>query len=155
MYLSNGSPPSAGSISSSAGSLVGSGKLLLGSSGSNLNSKRTATAGSGKHHRNGTWNEKKRAGMSFMIVIVFFAVFALIILVEIVMIDEKSKSMGVGGRHGLGGASSYSREAAPDYEDVKEEYSVEEALYQKNVRIIREMAQSRSEFHSFCIDRVE
>lgn len=134
---------------SSAGSIGGSGKLLVGSAG---NTKRsgTAAAGGGGKHRNGIWNEKKRAGMSFMIVIAFFAVFALIILVEIVMIDEKSKSMGVGGRHGIGGAASgYSRtggEAAPDYEDVKEEYSIEEALYQKNLRTIRDMRLNRSEY---------
>lgn len=145
-HLSKGSPTGGGSVASSSGSVT---KPLLGagSSGSinsSGSSKRTGTGGS----KRGMWNEKKRAGMSFMIVIAFFAVFALIIIVEIVMIDEKSKAIGVGGRHGLGGGS-YSRlggEAAPDYEDVKEEYSIEEALYQKNARVIKEMRMSRSEY---------
>lgn len=92
-----------------------------------------------------SWNEKKRAGMSFLIVIAFFAVFALIIIVEIVMIDEKSKSAGVTGRHG-----SYGRqngEVAPDYEEVRDpEYSVEEAVFLKNSRFIKDLKQVKSEY---------
>lgn len=93
-----------------------------------------------KRGKRGTWNEKKRAGMSFLIVIAFFAVFGLIILTEILMIDEKSKSsngMRRGGYNRLG-------ESAPDYEDVKEEYSIEEAIFLKNNKFIKDLKQSRS-----------
>lgn len=117
------------------------------STGHGIFKKRTSNAS-----KRGIWNEKKRAGMSFVIVIAFFAVFIMIILLEIVMVDEKSKAVGVSGHHGIGMAGSYSRlggEAAPDYEDVKEEYSIEEALYQKNARFIREMRQSRSMYRFF------
>lgn len=90
-----------------------------------------------------SWNEKKRAGMSFVIVIAFFAVFALIIIVEIVMIEEKSKGAGVAGRHG-----SYGRQmgdGAPDYEEVRDaEYSVEEAVFLKNNRFIKDLKQGKS-----------
>lgn len=101
-----------------------------------------SSAGRTKRSKRGNWNEKKRAGMSFLIVIAFFAVFGLIILTEILMIDEKSKTSNNGMRHGGG----YNRlgESAPDYEDVKEEYSIEEAIFLKNNRFIKDMKQSRS-----------
>lgn len=79
------------------------------------------------------WNEKKRAGMSFLIVIAFFTVFALIILTEILMIDEKNKTQSFGGsasiRH-----NTYNRfgESIPDYEDVKDEYSIEDVVFLRN-----------------------
>lgn len=78
------------------------------------------------------WNEKKRAGMSFLIVIVFFTVFALIILTEVLMIDDKNKSQsftGGGLRH-----AGYNRfgESIPDYEEVKDEYSIEDAVFLRN-----------------------
>lgn len=99
-----------------------------------------------KRGKRGTWNEKKRAGMSFLIVIAFFAVFGLIILTEILMIDEKSKTSSNGMRHG-----GYNRlgESAPDYEDVKEEYSIEEAIFLKNNRFIKDIKQSRSRCNCF------
>lgn len=85
------------------------------------------------------WNEKKRAGMSFLIVIAFFTVFALIILTEVFMIDEKNKSQafsGGGGGGGLGGLrhSGYNRfgESVPDYDEVKDEYSIEDAVFMRN-----------------------
>lgn len=114
MYI-NGSPPASGGSSNG--------------SRSKRNGKR------------GSWNEKKRAGMSFLIVIAFFAVFGLIIITEILMIDEKSKSTGIGVRHG-----SFNRlgESVPDYDDVKEEYSIEEAVFLKNNRYIKDLKQSRS-----------
>lgn len=75
--------------------------------------------------------------------IAFFAVFALIIIVEILMVDEKSKKVGVVGRHG-----SYGRqivEGAPDYEEVRDpEYSVEEAVFLKNNRYIKDLKQGKS-----------
>lgn len=106
------------------GSDHGSKTSLLGSS---LRSKR--------YNKRGTWNEKKRAGMSFLIVIAFFTVFALIILTEVLMIDEKNKNQSFGGS-GLRRTGGYSRfgESIPDYEDVKDEYSIEEAVFLRNNR---------------------
>lgn len=88
-----------------------------------------------KRAKRGLWSEKKRAGMSFLIVIAFFAVFALIILTEILMIDEKNK-----GQSGLryGNLNRFG-ESIPDYDDVKDEYSIEEAVFMRNNRLIREM----------------
>lgn len=81
--------------------------------------------------------------MSFLIVIAFFAVFALIIIVEIVMLDEKSKKVGVVGRHGSYGRQSV--EGAPDYDEVRDpEYSVEEAVFLKNNRYIKDLKQGKS-----------
>lgn len=103
------------------------------SGGSNIRSKRNG--------RRGLWNEKKRAGMSFLIVIAFFAVFGLIIITEILMIDEKSKNTGISLRHG-----TFNRigESAPDYDDVKEEYNIEEAVFLRNNRFIKDLKQSKS-----------
>lgn len=70
--------------------------------------------------------------MSFLIVIAFFAVFALIILTEILMIDEKNRGQTVGSVNRFG-------ESIPDYEDVKDEYSIEEAVFMRNHRMLREM----------------
>lgn len=104
-----------------------------------------SSAGRTKRGKRGSWNEKKRAGMSFLIVIAFFAIFGLIILTEILMIDEKSKASTNGMRH-----AGYNRlgESAPDYDDVKEEYSIEEAIFLKNNRFIKDVKQSRSKFGS-------
>lgn len=80
------------------------------------------------------WNEKKRAGMSFLIVIAFFTVFALIILTEVLMIDEKNRTQTFANGGNALRHSSYSRfgESVPDYEDVKDEYSVEDAIFLRN-----------------------
>lgn len=86
--------------------------------------------------KRGTWNEKKRAGMSFLIVIAFFAVFALIILTEVLMIDEKNRGGSNGMRYGT---LNRFGESIPDYEDVKDEYSVEEAVFMRNHRLLRDM----------------
>lgn len=63
------------------------------------------------------------------------------------MIDDKNKGQsfgnGIGLRHG-----SYNRfggESIPDYDDVKDEYSIEEAVFQRNNRIIKENKQNHSE----------
>lgn len=126
MY-SLGSPPKSSSTSN-----------LLGLGGSGGRTKRS--------YRRGTWTEKKRAGMSFLIVIAFFTVFALIILTEILMIDEKNRGptlSGIGLRH-----NGYGRfgESIPDYEDVKEEYSIEEAVFLRNNHIGKDVKQNRSKF---------
>lgn len=121
------SPSTSTASSLATGSISGSVKSLTGK----RSSKRVS------------WNEKKRAGMSFLIVIAFFAVFALIIIVEIVMIDEKSKKVGVIGRHGSYGRQTI--EGAPDYDEVRDpEYSVEEAVFLKNNRYIKDLKQSKS-----------
>lgn len=107
-----------------------------------------------KRAKKGLWTEKKRAGMSFLIVIAFFAVFGLIILTEILMIDEKSKNSGAGSRHG-----GRFGESIPDYDDIKEEYNIEEAVFLRNNRFIKDLKQSRSKqqflaffsnFRSYC-----
>lgn len=90
---------------------------------------RAATLTSTVRHRRSfkrNWTEKKRAGMSFLIVIAFFTVFALIILTEILMIDDKNKNQSYGGSTSLRHNSGYSRfgESIPDYDDVKDEYSI-------------------------------
>lgn len=94
-----------------------------------------------KRGKKGIWTEKKRAGMSFLIVIAFFGIFGLIILTEILMIDEKSKNTGIVGRHG---GLNRLGESVPDYDDVKEEYSIEEAVFLRNNKFIKELKQSKS-----------
>lgn len=78
------------------------------------------------------WTEKKRAGMSFLIVIAFFTLFALIILTEILMIDDKNKTQSFSS--GISHHASYNRfgESVPDYEEVKDEYSIEDAVFLRN-----------------------
>lgn len=131
MY-SHGSPPNSSKMS------------LLGGSGNR--SKRS--------YKRGVWNEKKRAGMSFLIVIAFFAVFALIILTEILMIDDKNKNQSFGGAVGMrhGGYNRFG-ESIPDYDDVKEEYSIEEAVFLRNNRIIKENKKNRGK--SFYLNKFE
>ncbi|XP_034193188.2 uncharacterized protein LOC117610200 isoform X1 [Osmia lignaria lignaria] len=63
---------------------------------------------------------KERANMSFMLVVMFFAVFGLIVLTEIFLIDER-RGVGVGGTGALGGHRSGHRlPAAPDRPDYGE-----------------------------------
>lgn len=73
------------------------------------------------------------------------------------MIDDKNKGQsfgnGIGLRHG-----GYNRfgESIPDYEDVKDEYSIEEAVFLRNNRLIKENKQNRSKYdddgrHAICI----
>lgn len=66
---------------------------------------------------------KERANMSFMLVVMFFAVFGLIVLTEIFLIDERrSTSVGSGATGGVGGHRPGHRLASapdrPDYEEV-------------------------------------
>ncbi|XP_060811054.1 beta-1,4-galactosyltransferase galt-1 isoform X2 [Bombus pascuorum] len=63
---------------------------------------------------------KERASMSFMLVVMFFAVFGLIVFTEIFLIDER-RGVGVGGTGALGGHRSGHRlPAAPDRPDYGE-----------------------------------
>lgn len=63
---------------------------------------------------------KERANMSFMLVVMFFAVFGLIVLTEIFLIDERRSN--VGGTGSLGGHRNGHRFVAPpdrpDYEEI-------------------------------------
>lgn len=104
-----------------------------GSDGSKLSLLGNTLSGRNKRSYKRQWNEKKRAGMSFLIVIAFFTVFALIILTEILMIDEKNKSQSFGGGGSLR-HSGYNRfgESIPDYDEVKDEYSIEDAVFVRN-----------------------
>lgn len=116
MYT-NGSPPhtkTGGSSSngrnagsSSGGGGGGSSSSSSGSKKKNFNKKKTR------------WGARERAGMSFLIVIAFFAVFGLIIFTEILMIDDRNggRSPGVIVRH-VNVNNRYG-ESIPDYEDVK------------------------------------
>lgn len=64
---------------------------------------------------------KERANMSFMLVVMFFAVFGLIVLTEIFLIDDRHGS-NIGGTGALGGHRNGHRLIAapdrPDYEEV-------------------------------------
>ncbi|XP_055372133.1 hybrid signal transduction histidine kinase E [Condylostylus longicornis] len=85
----------ANSISSNSNNIGGNGNNHIGYVGNNImggNSKR--------HYRKHTWGTRERAGMSFLIVIAFFAVFGLIILTELFMIDDKNRGGMVMLRHG-------------------------------------------------------
>lgn len=63
---------------------------------------------------------KERANMSFMLVVMFFAVFGLIVLTEIFLIDER-RGVGVGGTGALGGHRNGHRlPPAPDRPDYGE-----------------------------------
>lgn len=61
---------------------------------------------------------RERANMSFFIVVMFFAVFGVIVLTEILLIDERGRGGGVGlsgGRHA--GGRLHGIADRPDYED--------------------------------------
>lgn len=60
------------------------------------------------------------------------------------MIDDKNKGQSFG--NGIGMRHGYNRfgESIPDYDDVKDEYSIEEAVFLRNNRIIKENKQNRS-----------
>ena len=65
---------------------------------------------------------KQRESMSFMLVVIFFAIFGLIVLSEIFLIDEKRGS-NMGNTGTFGGHRSGHRLTAvadhPDYEELK------------------------------------
>ncbi|KAJ9597749.1 hypothetical protein L9F63_011357, partial [Diploptera punctata] len=56
---------------------------------------------------------RERANLSFFIVVMFFAVFGVIVLTEIFLIDERGRGSGVLVRH-----SGRRRGDRPDYEDA-------------------------------------
>uniref|UniRef100_A0A6P4FKS7 Uncharacterized protein LOC108050731 isoform X2 n=1 Tax=Drosophila rhopaloa TaxID=1041015 RepID=A0A6P4FKS7_DRORH len=76
------------------------------------------------------WGTRERSGMSFLIVITFFAVFGLIILTEVFMIDERTHSGMLAMRAGGGGGASLGGrmgDSMPDYDNVKEDYDLLDA----------------------------
>ncbi|XP_017047978.1 uncharacterized protein LOC108092756 [Drosophila ficusphila] len=76
------------------------------------------------------WGTRERSGMSFLIVITFFAVFGLIILTEVFMIDERTHSGMLAMRAGGGGGISLGGrmgDSMPDYDNVKEDYDLLDA----------------------------
>ncbi|KAH8249338.1 hypothetical protein KR032_008589 [Drosophila birchii] len=76
------------------------------------------------------WGTRERSGMSFLIVITFFAVFGLIILTEVFMIDERTHNGMVSMRAGGGGGASLGGrmgDSMPDYDNVKDDYDLLDA----------------------------
>ncbi|XP_070139408.1 uncharacterized protein [Drosophila kikkawai] len=76
------------------------------------------------------WGTRERSGMSFLIVITFFAVFGLIILTEVFMIDERTHNGMVAMRAGGGGGASLGGrlgDSMPDYDNVKDDYDLLDA----------------------------
>ncbi|KMY90077.1 uncharacterized protein LOC6732193 isoform X1 [Drosophila simulans] len=76
------------------------------------------------------WGTRERSGMSFLIVITFFAVFGLIILTEVFMIDERTHSGMLAMRAGVGGGASLGGrmgDSMPDYDNVKDDYDLLDA----------------------------
>ncbi|XP_069963106.1 uncharacterized protein [Bactrocera oleae] len=69
------------------------------------------------------WGSRERAGMSFLIVIAFFAVFGLIVLMELFMIDDRSHTGMMALRHG-NNFGSRSGDSMPDYDNVKDDYDL-------------------------------
>uniref|UniRef100_A0A1A9W2J7 Glycosyltransferase family 92 protein n=1 Tax=Glossina brevipalpis TaxID=37001 RepID=A0A1A9W2J7_9MUSC len=78
-----------------------------------------------KRNKKHNWGTRERSGMSFLIVIAFFAVFGLIILTEIFMIDERAH----GGMilRGGGGYGNRLGDSMPDYDNVKDDYDLIDA----------------------------
>ncbi|XP_015435813.1 PREDICTED: LOW QUALITY PROTEIN: uncharacterized protein LOC107191321 [Dufourea novaeangliae] len=94
--------------------LVGDYRVVI--SLSRMGSRRAGSNGG----RSNAGVSKERANMSFMLVVMFFAVFGLIVLTEIFLIDER-RGVGVGGTGTLGGHRSGHRlPAAPDRPDYGE-----------------------------------
>lgn len=81
-----------------------------------------SSGGSGGKTKKGKMSRnKERANMSFFIVVMFFAVFGIIVFTEIFLIDERGHGAGVVVRHGsLGGGMGGRHRPGDraDYEDV-------------------------------------
>lgn len=85
-------------------------------------------------HAKRKWNRKNRTSLSFFMVIAFFAVFILIILVEIFVIDGKGITYGDSGSAGGLRHIGYNHidESVSDFDDVNDEYSIESAVFGRN-----------------------
>lgn len=63
-----------------------------------------------------TFRNRQRANMSFFIVVMFFAIFGIIVFTELFLIDEKGRGAGVIVRHGS--LTYRQRQDRGDYEDA-------------------------------------
>ncbi|XP_073823318.1 uncharacterized protein [Musca autumnalis] len=81
---------------------------------------------SSKRNKKHNWGTRERTGMSFLIVIAFFAVFGLIILTELFMIDERAHGGMMMMRSGNGYAGRFG-DSMPDYDNVKDDYDLLDA----------------------------
>ncbi|GLV44982.1 uncharacterized protein CBL_14446 [Carabus blaptoides fortunei] len=72
----------------------------------------------GKGKKTKMSRNKERANMSFFIVVMFFAVFGIIVFTEIFLIDERGHGAGVVVRHGSLGSGRHRFGDKADYEDV-------------------------------------
>lgn len=73
-------------------------------------------ASSGGKKRYTTFRSKQRANMSFFIVIMFFAVFGIIVFTEIFLMDERGRGTGILVRHGS--LAYQHRSERGDYDDA-------------------------------------
>jgi hypothetical protein len=73
-----------------------------------------STSGGKKKYIN--FRSRQRANMSFFIVVMFFAVFGIIIFTEIFLIDERGRGAGVLVRHGS--LTYHHRQQDRDYDDA-------------------------------------
>ncbi|XP_055546069.1 uncharacterized protein LOC129730620 isoform X2 [Wyeomyia smithii] len=85
-----------------------------------------------KRSKKSAWGARERAGMSFLIVIAFFAIFGLIILTEVLMIDDRGRGGGVIVRHGSSGGRF--GESVPDYDDVKDDYLDDTGIFVRETK---------------------
>ncbi|KAJ8974724.1 hypothetical protein NQ317_000390 [Molorchus minor] len=74
-----------------------------------------STSGGKKKHVN--FRNRQRANMSFFIVVMFFAVFGIIVFTEIFFIDERGRAVGVLVRHGTQENYQHKQDKVVDYED--------------------------------------
>ncbi|GJQ81775.1 hypothetical protein Trydic_g320 [Trypoxylus dichotomus] len=78
---------------------------------------RSMGSSSGGKRRYQPFRNKQRANMSFFIVVIFFAVFGIIVFTEIFLIDERGRGAGVLVRHGSI-PYHHRQQDRPDYEDA-------------------------------------
>ncbi|XP_061394785.1 uncharacterized protein LOC133330341 [Musca vetustissima] len=97
-----------------------------GGSGSSSGSRFSMSLSSSKRNKKHNWGTRERTGMSFLIVIAFFAVFGLIILTELFMIDERAHGGMMMMRSGNGYGGRFG-DSMPDYDNVKDDYDLLDA----------------------------
>ncbi|XP_035795180.1 uncharacterized protein LOC118468469 isoform X1 [Anopheles albimanus] len=85
-----------------------------------------------KRMKKSSWGARERAGMSFLIVVAFFAVFGLIILTEVLMIDDRGRAGSIIVRHGSNGGRF--GESVPDYDDVKDDYLDDTGIFVRETK---------------------
>ncbi|XP_017785039.1 PREDICTED: uncharacterized protein LOC108568453 [Nicrophorus vespilloides] len=75
-----------------------------------------ASGSKSKSQRYSALRNKQRANMSFFIVVMFFAVFGIIVFTEIFLIDERGRGAGVLVRHGS--LAYHNRQDRNEYDDI-------------------------------------